>query len=101
MLRKLGYARRTDTLSLQPGAADTVQAAIQIQGDPFNHNCLPRGFRRPGESACVTTGEQAELELAYARDLAKPESRRSLNLPAIDTSRIALVQDERVCERAA
>ena len=30
----------------------------------------------------------------------KPESRRSLHLPAIDTTRITLVRDERVCERA-
>ncbi len=49
----------------------------------------------------MTEGFQAESELAYARDLAKPESRRSLNLPAIDTSRIALVQDERLCDHAA
>ena len=33
MLRKLGYARRADTLSLQPGVAETVRAALQVQGD--------------------------------------------------------------------
>ena len=65
------------------------------------HNCRARGCRRPGESACVTDGYAAESELDDARSFAEPERRQAFNLPAIDTSRMALVRDERVCERAA
>ncbi len=99
-LRALGVARRIDTLVLEPGAADTVRAALQIVGDRTNHNCQPRGFRRAGESACVS-GEEADLELDYARQLVDPEGLRRLNLPSVDASRIALVRDERVCDRAS
>ena len=101
MLRKLGYARRIDSLDLEAGANDTVRAAIQRSGDRINHNCRPRGFRHVGESACVTTGEEADLQLDYARRLADPEGLRRLNLPPVDTSRIVLVRDERVCETAS
>ena len=64
-------------------------SSLQVGGDPVNHNCRPRGFRRSGESACVTEGEEAEGELDYARTFAKPERRRALKLPAIDSSRIS------------
>jgi len=103
ILRRLGYERRTDTVTLLPAAVDTVRAAMELSGDGYRntHNCRPRGFRRPGESACVATGEDAELELDDARRLAYPEGLRRLNLPPVDTTRIALVRDERVCDRAS
>ncbi len=100
MVRALGYRRRADTVTIEPRALDTVRVALENSGDRTNHNCRPRGFRRPGESACVAEGLEAELELDYARTFAEPERRRAFKLPAIDSSRIALVRDEDVCEQA-
>jgi len=79
---------------------DTIRVALENWGDRANHNCRPRGFRRPGESACVTEGDDVEIELEYARSFAEPERQRAFSLQLIDTSRIALVRDEPVCERA-
>ncbi len=102
-VRATGYHGRTDTIPVEAGAAETVRVALELdlEGDRNVHNCRPRGFRRPGESACVTEGHAAESERDYARSFAEPERRRAFNLPAIDTSRITLVRDERVCDRAA
>ena len=102
-VRATGYYGRTDTIPIEPGGAETVRVALEVDfaGDRNLHNCRPRGFRRPGESACVIEGHAAESERDYARTFAEPERRRAFNLPAIDTSRMALVRDERVCDRAA
>ena len=65
------------------------------------YNCRPRGFRRPGESACATDAQEAERALGNARHYASPEGRRTFRLPAGDTLPApVVVRDERVCERA-
>jgi hypothetical protein len=48
----------------------------------------------------VTSGEEADEVLAYARGLSRPEERATFKLPPIDSTMILLVGDEMVCERA-
>jgi hypothetical protein len=98
-----GYEGRTDTLTARAGATDTVTIALEeYEASQRNsHNCRPRGFRRPGERACVTDQIARVLVLDRARDMASPRFRFGIGLPAGDSSSVSVVDDERVCERAA
>ena len=85
------------------GAADTVTVTLEEYDDALRnrHNCRPRGFRRLGEPACVTDRITTTLVLDRARDMASPRFRFGIGLPAGDSSDVRIVDDERVCERAA
>jgi hypothetical protein len=98
-----GYEGRTDTLAARAGATDTVTIALEeYQASQRNsHNCRPRGFRHPGERACVTDQIARVLVLDRARDMASPRFRFGIGLPAGDSTGVSVVDDERVCERAA
>jgi hypothetical protein len=98
-----GYEGRTDTLTARAGATDTVTIALEEYEDSQRnrHNCRPRGFRRPGERACVTDQIARVLVLDRARDMATPRFRFGIGLPAGDSAAVNVVDDEGVCERAA
>lgn len=98
----IGYFSDPDTVTVRPGAADTVTVALEAFFDWYRnvHNCRPRGFRRAGESACVTDPRLVERELNYARTLASPEDRTFPEIPYLRPSQIKLVTDEGLCERA-
>jgi len=100
--RSIGHYGRTDTITIGQGRAYALRLPIQVwdEGHRNVHNCRPRGFRRNGESACAASGEEADGVLAYARHLSRPEERATFKLPPIDSTMIALVDDEMVCERA-
>ncbi len=102
-LRRLGYYERTDTLLVRARMTDTVDAALELWSGGYRnlHNCRPRGFRHRGEPACVTDGDEMQLVLAYARQLAEPERRRvHPELPIVTPRNVALVRDQTVCDRA-
>lgn len=101
--RGFGFAARTDTIEVRAGAADTVTVALEEYYDALRnrHNCRPRGFRRLGEPACVTDQITTVLALDRARDMASPRFRFGIGLPAGDSSNVRVVDDERICERAA
>jgi hypothetical protein len=101
--RAFGYARRADTVTATVGATDTVTIALEEYEDAQRnrHNCRPRGFRRPGERACVTDQIARVLVLDRARDMASPRFRFGIGFPAGDSTQMSVVDDERVCERAA
>jgi len=101
--RAFGYEHRTDTVVVRAGAIDTVTLALDEYSDALRnrHNCRPRGFRHPGERACVTEQITTLLVLDRARDMASPGFRFGIGLPAGDSTAVHLVDDERVCERAA
>lgn len=101
--RAFGYEGRSDTVVVRPGAADTVVVALEEYDDALRnrHNCRPRGFRHAGERACVTDQITTVLVLDRARDMASPRFRFGIGLPAGDSSDVHIVDDERVCERAA
>ena len=101
--RGFGFAMRTDSIVVRPGATDTVTVALEEYDDALRnrHDCRPRGFRRLGEPACVTDQITTVLVLDRARDMASPRFRFGLGLPAGDSSDVRIVDDERVCERAA
>jgi len=101
--RGFGFAARTDTVVARPGATDTVTITLEEYGDDLRnrHNCRPRGFRRLGERACVTDQITAVLVLDRARDMASPGFRFGLGFPRGDSSDVRIVDDERICERAA
>lgn len=102
-VRAFGYEGRSDTVAVRPGATDTVILALEEYDDALRnrHNCRPRGFRRVGESACVTDQITTVLVLDRVRDMASPGFRFGIGLPAGDSSDVRIVDDERVCERAA
>lgn len=101
--RAFGYQGRSDTVAVRAGAADTVVLALEEYDDALRnrHNCRPRGFRRAGERACVTDQITTVLVLDRARDMASPRFRFGIGLPAGDSSDVRVVDDERICERAA
>jgi hypothetical protein len=101
--RAFGYEGRSDTLTVRPGASDTVAIALEEYTDALRnrHNCRPRGFRHAGERACVTDQITTVLVLDRARDMASPRFRFGIGLPKGDSSDVRIVDDERVCERAA
>lgn len=101
--RALGYEWRSDTVVVRPGASDTVAVALEDYTDALRnrHNCRPRGFRHAGERACVTDQITAVLVLDRARDMASPRFRFGIGLPKGDSADVRIVDDERICERAA
>lgn len=101
--QSFGYHARTDTVAARAGGTDTVTVALEQYEDALRnaHNCRPRGFRRPGESACVTDQISAVVVLDRARDFSSHRFRFGLGLPAGDSVDVNLVDDERLCERAA
>ena len=101
--RAFGFAARTDTIVARPGASDTVTVTLEEYDDALRnrHNCRPRGFRRLGEAACVTDQITTVLVLDRARDMASPRFRFGIGLPAGDSTDVRIVDDERICERAA
>ena len=102
-VRAFGYDGRTDTVVVRPGASDTVTVALELYEDALRnqHNCRPRGFRHAGERACITDHITTELVLDRARDMASPRFRFGVGLPAGDSTDVRIVDDERICERAA
>jgi hypothetical protein len=101
--RAFGYEGRADTIVVRPGASDTVTIALEEYNDALRnrHNCRPRGFRHAGERACITDQITTTLVLDRARDMASPRFRFGVGLPAGDSTDVHLVDDERICERAA
>ena len=101
--RGFGFAARTDTVVARAGATDTVVVTLEEYDDALRnrHNCRPRGFRRLGERACLTDEITSVLVLDRARDMASPRFRFGIGLPAGDSSGVRIVDDERICERAA
>lgn len=101
--RAFGFERRTDTIAVRAGASDTVSVALEGYTDALRnrHNCRPRGFRHAGERACVTDQITAALVLDRARDMASPRFRYGIGLPKGDSTDVRIVDDERICERAA
>ena len=101
--RAFGFDGRSDTVVVRPGAGDTVTIALEEYDDALRnrHNCRPRGFRHAGERACVTDQITTVLVLDRARDMASPRFRFGIGLPAGDSTDVRIVDDERVCERAA
>lgn len=101
--RAFGYAGRSDTVEVRAGASDTVTVALEEYGDALRngHNCRPRGFRHAGERACITDQITTVVVLDRARDMASPRFRFGVGLPKGDSTDVHIVDDERVCERAA
>lgn len=98
-----GYEARTDTVDVRAGATDTVTIALEEYADALRnrHNCRPRGFRRAGERACLTEQITTVLVLDRARNMTSPRFRFGIGLPNGDSTDVHVVDDERVCERAA
>jgi hypothetical protein len=101
--RAFGFAARTDTVVARAGATDSVTVTLEEYDDALRnrHDCRPRGFRRLGEPACVTDQITTVLVLDRARDMASPRFRFGIGLPAGDSTDVRIVDDERICERAA
>ena len=101
--RAFGYEWRFDTVTVRPGASDTVAVALEQYTDALRnrHNCRPRGFRHAGERACVTDQITTVVVLDRARDMASPRFRFGIGLPKGDSADVRIVDDEQVCERAA
>jgi hypothetical protein len=101
--RAVGYEWRSDTVVVRASASDTVAVALEEYTDALRnrHNCRPHGFRHAGERACVTDRITTELVLDRARDMASPRFRYGIGLPEGDSSDVRIVDDERICERAA
>jgi hypothetical protein len=101
--RAFGYEARSDTVVVRPGASDTVTLALEEYDHALRnqHNCRPRGFRHAGERACVTDQITTVLVLDRARDMASPGFRFGIGLPSGDSTDVRIVDDERVCQRAA
>lgn len=99
--RGLGFSVRTDTVTVRAGTTDTVHAALtDVFADYRNtHNCRPHRFRRRGESACVTDSAHVESALRHARSIMSP-ARGQWSRPGGAAAPLAVVSDERVCERA-
>ena len=101
--RAFGFAVRTDSVVARAGATDTVTITLEEYDDALRnrHNCRPRGFRRLGEPACVTDQITTALVLDRARDMASPRFRFGIGFPPGDSTDVRVVDDERICERAA
>lgn len=102
IVRAVGYYGRTDTLVVTAGTVAVLRVPVPLFHDGYRNrfNCRPRGFRRPGERACVIEGDDVEAQLIHARSLARPDQRILFGLPAGDSTDVALVGDELQCERA-
>jgi hypothetical protein len=103
-LRRIGLVARTDTVVVRSRAADTVTIALRdFQEDYWNtYNCRPRRFRHPGETACLDDAEETGWAVARVRALADSATLRLFPMiPKFDSSEVALITDEAVCERAA
>ena len=102
-LRGMGYGRFVDTFDVRPGYSDTIRVWLQDSNDDYRnkYNCRPRGFRRAGESACVTDSAETEAVLARAREFAGTRSLKALGISPFDSSRVLLVRQEKTCRRAA
>ena len=102
-VRAFGHEGRTDTVVVRPGASDTVTLALEEHDQALRnlHNCRPHGFRHAGERACVTDRITAVPVLDRARVMASPGFRFGVGLPQGDSSGVHIVDDERVCQRAA
>jgi hypothetical protein len=103
LAQSFGYQARTDTVVARPGVADTVVVALEEYEEALRnaHNCRPRGFRHPGERACVTDQISTVLVIDRARDFSSHRFRFGLGFPPGDSVHVSLVDDERICERAA
>jgi hypothetical protein len=101
--RGFGFAARTDSVVARAGGMDTIAVTLEEYDAALRnrHNCRPRGFRRLGERACATDQITTVLVLDRARDMASPRFRFGIGLPAGDSSGVRIVDDERICERAA
>lgn len=101
-VRALGYARRIDTITVPAGGLEVrVPLATFSDGYRNRFNCRPRGFRRTGQRACVTEGEEAAVQLDEARSLARADERRRFRLPVGDSTDVRIVSDEGLCDLAA
>jgi len=98
----IGYAKRSDTLTIQAGFVDTLRLPMPLIDDAVRnrHNCDPRGFRRAGEPVCITDST-ADWQMGHARSLATPSERALFKLPPGDSTKVELVRDEKICARAA
>jgi hypothetical protein len=102
-LSGIGYGRFGDTLNPRIGYSDTIVVWLRSSEDEYRntYNCRPRGFRRPGESACVTDSAETEAVLVRAREFAGTGSLKSLGISPFDSSRVRLIRLEKTCLRAA
>lgn len=102
-LRGIGYGRLVDTVEVRAGYTDTIVVWLQDSTDDYRnkYNCRPRGFRRAGESACVTDSVETGAVLARAREFAGAGSLKALGISPFDSSRVTLIQQEKTCLRAA
>jgi hypothetical protein len=103
LAQSFGYQARTDTVVARAGVTDTVTVALEEYEEALRnaHNCRPRGFRHPGERACVTDQISTVLVVDRARDFSSHRFRFGLGFPPGDSVDVTLVDDERICERAA
>jgi len=103
LAQSFGYQARTDTVAARAGVTDTVVVALEEYEEGLRnaHNCRPRGFRHPGERACVTDRISTVLVVDRARDFSSHRFRFGLGFPPGDSVHVSLVDDERICERAA
>jgi hypothetical protein len=103
LAQSFGYQARTDTVAARAGVTDTVVVALEEYEEALRnaHNCRPRGFRHPGERACVTDQISTVLVVDRARDFSSHRFRFGLGFPPGDSVHVSLVEDERICERAA
>jgi hypothetical protein len=102
-LSGIGYGRFVDTVNPRPGYSDTIVVWLRHFDDEYRntYNCRPRGFRRAGESACVTDSVETEAVLGRAREFASTGSLKSLGISPFDSSRVRLIRLEKTCLRAA
>jgi hypothetical protein len=102
-LSGIGYSGYVDTVTPRLGYSDTIIVWLRdAEADYRNtYNCRPRGFRQAGESACVNEPVETEAVLIRAREFAGQGSLKSLGIAPFDSSRVALIQDEKTCRRAA
>jgi hypothetical protein len=100
---RIGFSARSDTVLARAGVTDTIDVNLEefTVGDDNPYNCRPRRFRRVGESACVTVADNGGLAVEQAQSIADLEAHGRLHLPKRSTVLIRVVDDERVCERAA
>ena len=101
-LRGIGYARSLDTVDVRAGHADTLEVWLRGADDEYRntYNCRPRGFRRTGESACVVDSVEVEPVLARAKTFAGAGSLKAFGIQPFDSSRVALVRNEKTCTLA-
>jgi hypothetical protein len=99
-VRWLGVAPRQETLLVRAHAIDTV--VIPLRGDISDDGirCAPPGFRRTGETACVTDPNEVQPMLDFARHLADPSEHYEPKLARFWHGRVSLVHDESTCDRA-